>query len=237
VTYQATDELLRDADQFARGGFLVKVSVPEGLELYLPCTLEIRSPVGQVEVTGQVVQMFPGTGIAVAFAAAQVEALVDAAHRAPSAGAAAMHEIIGDESKSSEEPAATPSPDADGESRADKIHRARYGNKDERMRIIRSHERYLHRFVVQNPTLGLDEVVAIAKSATVGPDILKFIADRREWAQRPEVAIALVRNAKTPIPIAIQSLRYIKNSELRQIAKTESVRRPIVSAARKMVMR
>ena len=128
---------------------------------------------------------------------------------------------------------ARPSSGAVGRDRAAMIHKARYGTKDERMRIIRGPDRSLHRFVVQNPGLGLDEVTAIAKSSTVGTEILKFIADRREWSGRAEVAIALVRNPKTPMPIAINALAHITNSDLRQIAKTSSVRMPIVKAARK----
>ena len=66
----------------------------------------------------------------------------------------------------------------------------------------------LHKYVLKNPQLQLEEVVFVARMATAAPESLVFIAGRREWAERPEVAIALVRNPKTPVPLAIKPSRF-----------------------------
>jgi hypothetical protein len=65
---------------------------------------------------------------------------------------------------------------------------------------------------------------------------LKQIADRREWAQRPEIAIALVRNPKTPVGVAIKMLDHVTAGDLRQLAKDTNTRTPIQHAARRKVI-
>src|SRR5688572_27465642 len=79
---------------------------------------------------------------------------------------------------------------------AQKIQQALHGDKHQRMAILREPNKMLHGYVLRNPQLQLDEVVFIARMTTVSTDLLTFIAGRREWAERPEVAIALVRNPK-----------------------------------------
>jgi hypothetical protein len=113
---------------------------------------------------------------------------------------------------------------------------ALHGNKVERMRIMRDGDRALHRYVLRNPGLRLDEVTAIAKMTAVSPDLLKAIAERRDWVLRPEIALALVRNRKCPTPLAIHMLNHLSPRDLRQLAKGSSVRMPILQAARKKVI-
>ncbi len=125
---------------------------------------------------------------------------------------------------------------AAGGATAAKIHMAMHGNKEDRMRIMREGDRSMHRFVLRNPGLRIDEVTFIAKMTAVSPDLLKAIAERREWAQRPEVALALVRNPKSPVPLAIQMLQHLSPSELRRLAKGSNARMPILQAARKRVI-
>jgi hypothetical protein len=90
--------------------------------------------------------------------------------------------------------------------------------------------------VLQNPGLKSDEVAAIARMSTVSPDLLKAIVERREWAQRPEVALALVRNPRTPVPLAIRMLDHVAPGDLRRLAKGTSLRMPVLKAARKKVV-
>jgi hypothetical protein len=247
VRYSNPAELIADHDQqFTRGGFLVRVDPPEGLALYESVELEIATEHGSVALAGQVVQMVPSVGVAIGFRAADDPALrelVDWARTAAAVGAAAEHGVAG-----APEPEAAPSCRAaavpqeahakvKAANKVDKIHLARYGKKDERMHIIRGNDRSLHRYVLNNPGLGMDEVAFIAKMTTMSPDMLKAIAERREWAQRPEIAIALARNPKTPVPLAIKMLNHVSPTDLRNLAKGTGARMPIVQAARKKVLR
>jgi hypothetical protein len=129
----------------------------------------------------------------------------------------------------------TPLP-GDGPTRSEKIHMALYGSRDERNAILRDRDRTLHPFVLKNPQLNSDDVVAIAKNAQVTPELLKLIGERKEWVQRPAVALALARNPRTPPELAVRALEFIPLDALRQIAKGTGVLPHVAQAARKKII-
>lgn len=133
-------------------------------------------------------------------------------------------------------PTSTPPPQHDGPTRSEKIHMALYGSRDERNAILRDRDRTLHPFVLKNPQLNADDVVAIAKNAQVTPDVLKLIGERKDWVQRPAVALALARNPKTPPELGVRALEFIPLDALRQIAKGTGVLPHVAQAARKKII-
>jgi len=221
VTYDQPEALLADHEaQFQRGGVLVRIEPPPGLQLFETVELEVATGfAGSVVVPGQVVQLVPGAGVAVTFDPASLEPLVDAAKSG------------GKGKKSPQPPQSKPIDDV-----ATRVHAALYGNKEERWRILRDVNKMLHPYVLRNNGIGLDEILAIAKLSTVAPDLLGTIADKREWGQRPEIAIALIRNPKTPTPAAIRLLDYVSPQELRLLAKDTHTKPAVQQAARKKVL-
>jgi hypothetical protein len=234
VHYHGLADLSADHDQqLAHGGLMVRVEAPEDLKLFDEVELEIETAVGRFEIAAQVVQIFPGTGVALSFSIEGNEGLLRAVEAGRSQAGAQVpepeHMVVGAAS------GATDSAPARSDTAA-KIHLAMHGNKDERARIMRGGDRSLHRYVLRNPGLRLDEVTFFAKMTTISADILKAIAERQDWAARPEIALALVCNPKTPVPLAIQMLRNVAPQQLRRLAKTGNLRMPILQAARKLVI-
>ncbi|MEO8702683.1 MAG: hypothetical protein ABI867_21745 [Kofleriaceae bacterium] len=119
---------------------------------------------------------------------------------------------------------------------AQKIQLALHGDKNQRATLLRDPNRLFHGYVLKNPQLQLDEVVFIAKLATVSAETLTFIASRREWAERSEIAVAIVRNPKTPVLLAIRMLDHCSEGDVRTLAKQQSVREQIQRAARKKIL-
>lgn len=119
---------------------------------------------------------------------------------------------------------------------AQRIQLALHGDKNQRMAILRDNNKLLHTYVLRNPQLQLDEVVFMARMATASIEMLTAIGGRRDWAEKPEVALALVRNPKTPIPLALKMLDHVGQSELRTLAKQQNVRDAVQRAARKKIL-
>ena len=124
----------------------------------------------------------------------------------------------------------------DGPSRAEKIQKALHGTRDERNAILRDRDRSLHAFVLKNPQLNADDVVAIAKNAQLAPELLRQIGERKDWLQRPAIAQALARNPKTPPEIAVRALDHVPLDVLRQMAKGVGVLPHVTQAARKKLL-
>lgn len=227
VSFHRAADVATDFDaQLARGGYLVRVEPPEGLAQFTAVELELVAPDGEeIVLEAQVVQAFPGVGVAVTFAAStELAEWAAAARTNKGSDRDTKHEWASEREQRA------------NVGTASRIPTALRGNRDERMAIMRENVPALHGHVLRNPGIQLDEVAAIAKMRTVSSELLKQIADRREWAQRPEIAIALVRNPKTPVGIAIKMLDHVGASELRQLAKDTNTRTPIQHAARRKVI-
>jgi hypothetical protein len=125
---------------------------------------------------------------------------------------------------------------AESATRMEKVQLALHGNRDERNTILRDRDRTLHSFVLKNPQLDADDVVTIAKNPQMASDLLKQIGDRKEWFQRPAVALALARNPRTPPEVAVRALEHIPLEALRQMAKGTGVPPHVTQAARKKLL-
>jgi hypothetical protein len=243
VRYHRPAELVVDhAAQLSRGGMLVRVDAPE-VERFTRVTLALVLADDAATLEAEVVQAFPGVGVAVTFSPSPaLEAIVAKAREldendegdADEAGAA--EHAIEEEHEAAEPTTAAARPARYVNPIAEKVNAALKGTREDRVAIMRENLPQMHLFVLKNPGIQLDEVAGIAKMRTVTPEVLKQIADRREWAQRPDIAAALARNPKTPMGIAIRMLDFVSPGELRQLAKDNGVRQPIMSAARKKVI-
>jgi len=242
VTYGRVADFLADVrDQVARGGLLVRVDVGNA-ERGADVELEILTPLGAARPPARVLHVLGPSGVAVELAPDALADLVKKAQgwRGKEPGSDAVHEAISDDAPTPPPPAlpaARPAPQPSHAAlQAQKIQEALHGDKNQRMAILREQNRLLISYVLKNPQVGMEEVMFVAKNPTSSPDLLTFIGNKREWSERSDVAIALVRNPKTPIQLAIKLLDFINPNELRTIAKLGNVRDQITSAARKKVL-
>lgn len=118
----------------------------------------------------------------------------------------------------------------------EKMHLAMSCDRELRFQFLRDPNKQLHPLVMKNPRIGLEEVQWAAKLTTLNPEALKLIADHPEWGQNPGVAAALVRNPRTPVPVALRLLPRLPVAELRALARSQG-RPQIVQAAKKHLLR
>ena len=225
--------------QIAHGGLLVRgVEAAPGTAL-ADCTLEVTLEGAVVaQVPARLASATPGLGVAVLFAEkpAALHAL-----------AARLRLAVADQ------PAAAPGPaedrDSDAvpetragvsygvpETQAEKMQRALSGDREQRFAMLRDPNKQLHALVLRNPRTSLEEVHWAAKLTTLSPDALKIIAEHPEWGANASVATALVRNPKTPIPIALKLLPRLPPAELKALARSQG-RPQLVQAAKKLMLR
>lgn len=250
ITYGRYSDLAADAHQMTHGGILVRVADVADAGLDAPADLELVLPDGTVLASsGKVLQVLAGHGVAIT-----VEAhVVDEVRRHAAAGvdrpgaAAARHERVDRAGPAqpptrgprpaTDEPASAPRTQTEELTHAQKIQLALHGNRDQRNAILRDRNRTLHAYVLKNPQISVDDVLAIAKNPQMGPEVFKQLAERADWLQRPQIAIALVRNPKVPPEIGLRALPFVPQDALRQLAKGVGAPPHIVAAARKRVLR
>lgn len=264
ITYGRYSDLAADVHQMVHGGILVRVADVTGAELDAPAELELLLPDGTVlESRGKVLQVLAGHGIAITVerhvvdevrrhaslgvdrpgAAAVRHERIDRAEQVSRAGhvghvAQRVDEVAAYTSRPApDEPMSAPRAQTEELTHAQKIQLALHGNRDQRNAILRDRNRTLHAYVLKNPQITVEDVLAIAKNPQMGPDVFKQIAERADWLQRPQIALALVRNPKVPPEIGLRALPFVAPDALRQLAKGVGAPPHIVAAARKRVLR
>lgn len=230
VTYASMEEFQVAFDaEISRKGLLVRGAVVQGAQAGAAVSLSVTvTGSGSVEVPARIAAVVPGVGVAVMFDSVP-EALVGLTTPLLDAEAEAEPEV---EASPETRPPASVSERLKKMTVTEKMQLALTGTRDERMALFRDTNKSLHIFVLKNPRIGLDEIQGAAKSPMVSPDALKMIAEHREWGSNAIVAASLVRNPKTPMPLAMRLLDKVPMSELKAIAKG-GARDQLVHAARK----
>jgi len=116
-----------------------------------------------------------------------------------------------------------------------KIKLARAGGKEARTLLIRDRNKIVSTAVISSPKMTDSEVVTIAQNRSTSEDILRIIANNRDWTKHYQVKHALATNPKTPQPTAIKFLNYLQDRELKAIMKSKNVATSISTHARRIL--
>jgi hypothetical protein len=144
-----------------------------------------------------------------------------------------------------EEPAppAAPRPEATnlyhqilGMGTAAKIKLALRGNKDARLILVRDANKLIRRLVLMNPRISDAEVISVARNRSADEELLRLIAERREWMRNYQVRLALSTNPKTPLVIAMRQIGTLNERDLRALAKSKNVPAAVAAQARRLVV-
>jgi hypothetical protein len=227
--YPTPDDYLAVHDaEVAKGGLFVRGASIEGAAAMAECALQIVVA-GQAaaEVPARIAAVVPGHGVAVVF------------EGVPAGLEALAARLRAGEAPGKPDDDRKPAPGTVTErlkalTVTQKMSLALSCDRETRMALMRDTNKTLHLYVLKNPRLGLDEVQHAAKMATLSPDAIKVIAEHKEWGLNSTICTSLVRNPKTPTPLALRLLPRVPLSEVRAIAKG-GARDAIVHAARKLV--
>jgi hypothetical protein len=218
--YDSPSDFLKAFDsEVSQRGLLVRGADALGIPAMSECTLLVRvAGTDGVEVRARVAAVVPGVGVAVMLDGVpplRAARLPTPPEEEPKEGAP---KLLSERLKAMNV--------------TQKMQLALSGGREERMALFRDVNKTLHVYVLRNPRIALDEIQYAAKQPSLSPEALKMIAEHREWGSNATVCAALVRNPKTPLPVALRLLERIPASDLRAIAKG-GARDQIVHAARK----
>ena len=109
------------------------------------------------------------------------------------------------------------------------------GGKEERVLLIREPNRLIQVSVIRNGRITEGEVASIAQMRTVNEEVLRIIAQSREWMKKYPVTKALVLNPRTPLPVAMTHFKRLLESDLKLLMKDRNVAELLRREARRLV--
>ena len=121
--------------------------------------------------------------------------------------------------------------------KAEKIRLAMVGNKAARAILVRDISKQIAYAAIASPSMTVNEACEIAKARDVTEEILRFIANKKEWVKSSEVKHNLVFNPKCPVGLSMKFLGFMRVDELRALGRSRNVPAQLRSLALQWVNR
>jgi hypothetical protein len=109
------------------------------------------------------------------------------------------------------------------------------GSREMRAMLIRDPNKMISAAVLSSPKLSEPEVAGFAKMANLSEEVLRIIANNRAWTKNYNIVLALTRNPKVPVALALNFLQRLSGRDLNQVAVDRNVSEAMRIAARKKV--
>jgi len=117
----------------------------------------------------------------------------------------------------------------------EKVELASKGNREVRKILSRDARSMAARALIASPKLSEEDIALFAASSQTHEEILRAIADNRQWTANRQTVSALVQNPKTPPPSAIRFVRTFQTNELRILMHNRSVGVAVRNEAKRLL--
>lgn len=121
--------------------------------------------------------------------------------------------------------------------RGQEIGEQRYDAKALRMLGVRDANPLVAVAALNAPGIGDAEVVRIAGLRNVAEDVLREIANNKEWTRHYMVKYNLVANPRTPFGQASKFVLHLRENDIKTLAKSKEVSGAIQTAAKQQLLR
>jgi hypothetical protein len=118
-----------------------------------------------------------------------------------------------------------------------KIRLALLGNASHRALLIRDPNRLVAMAAIKSPSVTEQEVGVLSQSRAVAEDVVRFIADNRDWTKSYVVKVNLVNNPKCPLSQSLRFLAHLRPGDLKSLVNNKNVPQALSSAARQILQR
>ena len=117
----------------------------------------------------------------------------------------------------------------------EKVRLATVGNAHCRQVLIRDTNRVVAMAAVRSPSITDGEIVAAVANRAVCEDVIRFIANSREYTKDYAVKQALVNNPKCPLAASLRLLAFLRPDDLKALARSRNVPGALATAAHKLL--
>jgi hypothetical protein len=117
---------------------------------------------------------------------------------------------------------------------AQRVQFAMKGGSEARRTLIRDNNKVVQRAVLQSPRLTDQEVEAFASMSSLTDEILRLIANNRNFRKNYMVVRNLVNNPKTPLDISLHMLPILNAIDLKRLTTNKNVPETLRTTANKL---
>jgi hypothetical protein len=118
---------------------------------------------------------------------------------------------------------------------AGKIRLATLGNAFARAVLIRDTNRQVAMAAIRSPAVTDMEVLRYASNRGLDDDVVRYIANQRQWVRLYGVKLALVNNPKCPLPVSMRFLTHLNVRDLKSLSRSKGIPSALSMAAKNML--
>jgi len=118
---------------------------------------------------------------------------------------------------------------------AGQIRAATLGNAFARSVLIRSKNKQVAMSCIKSPAVSDPEVMHYANNRGLDEDIIRYIANKRQWSRLYGVKVALCNNPKCPLPLAMGFLPHLRPPDLKALSRSKGVPSAVANAAKQIL--
>jgi hypothetical protein len=118
---------------------------------------------------------------------------------------------------------------------AGKIRLATLGNAFARSVLIRDTNRQVAMAAIRSPAVTDMEVLRHAANRGLDDEIIRYIANQRQWVRLYGVKVALCNNPKCPLPTAMRFLPHLNVRDLKALSRSKGIPSALSTAAKQML--
>jgi hypothetical protein len=111
------------------------------------------------------------------------------------------------------------------------------GNREERLFLIRDPNRLVSTAVLKSPKTNEADAEAIANMKSVSEDVLRAVAQRREWMKKYSLMAAIVRNPRSPIDVTLSLVMKLSQRDQTALSTDRNVPEAVRVTAKRIVQR
>ena len=116
-----------------------------------------------------------------------------------------------------------------------KLRLATLGNSFARSILIRNANRMVALAAIRSPKVSDEEVIRYAANRTLADDVIREIANAKEWTRIYQVKVYLCNNPKCPLPVSMRLLPLLHERDVKSLSNSRSVPSALVAMAKKLV--
>jgi hypothetical protein len=87
---------------------------------------------------------------------------------------------------------------------------------------------------IRSPLITDNEIVMAASSRQVSEDVIRYIANQRDFLKMYQVKVNLVNNPKTPLAFSMRLMSMLNNEDIKSLARSKNVPSALQTAAKKL---
>jgi hypothetical protein len=117
----------------------------------------------------------------------------------------------------------------------EKIRLATLGNAYCRSNLIRDANRMVAMAVIRSPLITDTEIVRASGNRQLSEDVIRYIANQRDFTKMYQVKLNLTQNPKCPLGFSLRFLTSLHAEDVKALAKSKNIPSALAIAARKLV--